>query len=120
MLNDLSPAESAAALACTPDAIPAPLLQRWMQTGTQVYAAIEEVQELVDGYACRLPSDAKTLGMVAEYIGLDRLCCPFIRWTLEIEPDGGPLWLGIKGGEDVKALIRESFETMALLRERTP
>ena len=94
-------------IACTPNGVPPDKRERW-----------EEVQELPDGYACRLPSDAATLIKAAEYVSLDRLCCTFVRWSLVIEPKGGPLWLHIAGVEGTKELTRHTFETTTLLREQ--
>ncbi len=110
--------QSEAIIACAPDGVPANQRERWMDVGKQVYAAVEEVKELPDGYACRLPSDAATLLKAAEYISLDRLCCAFVRWSLIIEPNGGPLWLHITGPEGTKALTRSTFETTTMLSER--
>jgi hypothetical protein len=73
---------------------------------------------LPDGYACRLPSDAATLLKAAEYVSLDRLCCAFVRWSLVIEPNSGPLWLHITGPEGTKELTRSTFETTTMLSER--
>jgi hypothetical protein len=84
----------------------------------QMYAAVQEVQELPDGYAFRLSSSSEMLLIVAEDLNYDRLCCPFIRYTLEIEPNGGPYWLRFTGGEGVKEFLRISFESSSLLNEQ--
>jgi len=105
-------------IACNPHAIPAEQRERWMIVGTQLYAAVQEVQELPDGYAFRLPSSSEMLLIVAEDLNYDRLCCPFIRYTLEIEPNGGPYWLRFTGGEGVKEFLRISFESSNLLNEQ--
>ncbi|MFL5806859.1 MAG: hypothetical protein ACJ8CR_34665, partial [Roseiflexaceae bacterium] len=65
-----------------------------------------------------LPSDAAMLIKAAEYVSLDRLCCMFVRWSLVIEPSGGPLWLHITGAERTKELTRNTFETTTMLSER--
>lgn len=46
-------------IACAPHAVPSEQRERWMIVGTQLYAAVQEVQELPDGYAFRLPTDLK-------------------------------------------------------------
>jgi hypothetical protein len=116
MLTDTM-TQTEAFLACTPDGVPVDKRERWFDIGMQVYAAVEEVQELPDGYACRLPNDAATLIKAAEYVSLDRLCCTFARWSLVVEPNGGPIWLHITGPEGAKALTRMTFETTTMLRE---
>jgi hypothetical protein len=105
-------------IACNPHAVPAEQRERWMIVGTQLYAAVQEVQELPDGYAFRLPTDPEMLLLVAEDLNRERLCCPFLRFTLEIEPNGGPFWLRFTGGEGVKEFLRMSFESSNLLNEQ--
>jgi hypothetical protein len=110
--------QSEVIIACIPDAIPAEKRERWLEVATQMYAAVQEVQELPDGYAFRLPSSSEMLLIVAEDLNYDRLCCPFIRYTLELEPNGGPYWLRFTGGEGVKDFLRISFESSNLLNEQ--
>ncbi len=116
MLTNLIP-QSETIIACTPDSVPADQRERWMEVGLQVYAAVEEVQELPDGYACRLPNDSAMLIRAAEYVSLDRQCCQFVRWSLVIEPNGGAFYLQITGPEGTKEFTRHTFETTPLLTE---
>jgi hypothetical protein len=46
------------------------------------------------------------------------MCCPFIRFTLDIEPNEGPYWLRFTGAEGVKEFLRMSFESSNLLNEQ--
>lgn len=112
---DVNPPPSPAPVACFPNAIPADQRQRWLDIGRQVYGAIQEVQELADGYACRLPGDEQTLRDVAEYVSRDRRCCAFLRWAIRVEPEQSELWLVVTGTAAAKELLREAFETSTLL-----
>jgi hypothetical protein len=103
-----------AVLACNPNAIPADRREQWAVTGQQVYAAVQEVRDLPDGYAFRLPADPAMLLKVAEYINNERLCCAFVYFTVEIEAQG-PLWLRLTGAEGVKEYMRSVFEMHDLL-----
>jgi hypothetical protein len=94
-------------IACDMSAIDPGLRARHVATGAQLFRAAEEIRELPDGYAFRLPPDADALLKTAEFIALERLCCPFLGFTLEIEPEGGPVWVRLTGREGVKAFIRE-------------
>lgn len=105
-------------IACNPNAISPEQQERWMVVGIQLYAAVQEVQELPDGYAFRLPSTSAMLLLVAEDLTLERLCCPFIHFTLDIAPNGAPFWLRYTGGEGVKEFLRISFEMSNLLNEQ--
>ncbi len=104
-------------IACDPTAIPADQRDRWAETGKQVYAAVQEVQELPDGYQFRLPADSAMLVKVAEYIMNERLCCAFLRFTVEVEPSRGPFWLRLTGDVGVKEYLRSAFETNDLLNQ---
>lgn len=104
-------------IACTPNTVPADRRARWLELGRWIYGAVEELRELPDGYACRLPNDAQSLVRAAEYVSLDRHCCKFVTWQLRVEPDEGALWLWITGPAGTKELSRSTFETTDLVQE---
>jgi hypothetical protein len=104
-------------IACDPHAVPEQMRDRWVEAGMHVYAAVLEVQEVPDGYRCRLPANSAILLTLADYISNERLCCPFLHFLLEVEPAGGPFWLYLTGGEGVQAYLQSVFETTSLLDE---
>jgi hypothetical protein len=53
-----------------------------------------------------LPSDEETIQMTAEWITLERRCCPFIAFGIEVGHEGGPLWLSLTGREGVKPFLK--------------
>jgi len=63
-----------------------------------------EIVELPDGFSFRFPPG--TWSMAAEFVALEKLCCPFVRFLLEMPEDGGPLRLDLTGREGVKELLR--------------
>jgi hypothetical protein len=72
---------------------------------------VQEIEELSDGWAWRLPSTSDLLLLVAEDLNMERLCCPFVHYTLEIPPNRGDFQLKMTGGEGVKEFLRMSFES---------
>jgi len=46
------------------------------------------------------------LMQTAEFIANERLCCPFLGLAVELEPEGGPLWLRLTGHDGVKPFIK--------------
>jgi hypothetical protein len=102
-------------IACDPHALSAEQQERWMIVGKQMYSAIEEIRELPGGYAFRLPGTAEMLIIIAEDLTMERLCCPFLHFTLEVERTGEPFWLSFTGGEGAKAFLRVSFEEFNML-----
>lgn len=75
----------------------------------QIQASIQEVVELPDGYAFRFPSEAEQILILAEFITLERRCCLFFNFKLEIESNNGPLWLRLTGGEGVKEFLKDEL-----------
>ena len=116
MLSDTS-ATNDLPIVCDPSAISAEQEARWMIVGKQMYQAIQEVRELPNGYAFRLPSDSAMLMTIVEDLTIERLCCPFLHFTLEMEPTGRPFWLSFTGGAGTKEFMRFSLEEASLLDE---
>jgi hypothetical protein len=58
------------------------------------------------------------LKLVAEDMNLERLCCPFVHYTLEIERNRGPFWYRMTGGEGVKEFLRMAFVEVNLFDEQ--
>lgn len=102
-------------IACDPYALTAEQQARWMIVGKEMYSAIEEIRELPDGYAFRLPGTAEMLMLIAEDLTMERLCCPFLHFTLDIEQSGEPFWLSFTGGAGAKEFVRVSFEEFNML-----
>lgn len=90
-------------LACNMAALDAVARARRQDLAVQIQTATQEVRELPDGYAFFLPADA--LLVAADFVTLERRCCPFFRFELAMGPDDGPLWLAITGREGVKAFL---------------
>jgi hypothetical protein len=76
-----------------------------------IFAAVEEVAELPEGYSYRFPSDGSQLEPLLKFIAAERRCCPFLTFELAFEPHGGPLWLRLRGSPQVKACIAETFKS---------
>lgn len=73
--------------------------------GQQLFATVQERQELPDGYTFRFALESELVIKIAEFINLERLCCPFFDFTVVVEPDGGPLWLKLTGWAGVKQFL---------------
>ncbi|MBZ0290446.1 MAG: hypothetical protein K8I30_22665 [Anaerolineae bacterium] len=98
-------------IVCDPSGITAEQSKRWLEEIVpQVYKAVQEIRELPDGYAWRLPGETNILMLLAEDLSIERLCCPFLRYTLEIEPGRGDFWLSMTGGEGAKDFLRITYE----------
>jgi hypothetical protein len=75
--------------ACVMDAIEPNKRHEHIATAKFVFAAVTDVRELPNGYAFHLPNNSEMLRKVGDFISLERLCCPFFGFTLEVEREGG-------------------------------
>ncbi len=102
-------------LACIPNALTSDQQEYWVkEIVPKLYKAVQEIQELPNGWAWRLPSTSEMLILVAEDLNMERLCCPFVNYTLEIGPNQAPFWLHMTGAEGVKEFLKMAHETANL------
>ena len=71
----------------------------------RLFRSAQQVRELPDGYAFELPKESDVLLSAAQFIALERLCCPFFGFGIEVEREGGSVWLSFTGREGVKPFI---------------
>ena len=81
------------------------------ELGPALRSMKKAVRELPDDYEFQFPADAKTIAMVAEWAAGERLCCPFLKIELRIEPEHGPFWLRLTGREGTKQFIEADFSS---------
>jgi hypothetical protein len=96
-------------LACDMHAIPADQRPQHEDIARSLFASVQEIRALPQGYGFRLPTTSETLLQAAQFVANERLCCPFFNFALEVEPNKGPMWLNITGGEGVKEFIAVEF-----------
>jgi hypothetical protein len=86
----------------------------------KLFGLVQITRELPDGYSFKLPNDSEVLLMTAEFIALERLCCPFFDFAIDIEREGGPFWLSLAGRAGVKPFIMaEVGEYLPIKRAKT-
>ena len=94
-------------LACVPSAISPADRPRHNELIRRLAAAVKERTELADGYAFALDASI-TLPEVAEWIAMERLCCPFLTFLLDVSP-GGATQLTLCGPKGAKAILRDAI-----------
>lgn len=93
-------------IACVMNAMSEEQLSRYADLRVRWQGQIQEITELRDGYALRFPPQSDLMLAVAEFITLERLCCPFLQFELVLEAEGNALWLRLRGREGVKAFVQ--------------
>ncbi len=83
--------------ACMMDAIAADNRGPHLDNARYLFSIVAEIRELENGYALCMGNDTAILGKLAEFIELEKLCCPFFgfavivrtrRWKYPVASDG--------------------------------
>ena len=74
-----------------------------------IFQAVEQTLELDDGYAFRFPGGDTSAAKLLEFTLAERRCCPFFIFELTFEPHEGPIWLRLRGSEDIKAFVASGW-----------
>jgi hypothetical protein len=91
--------------ACDMTAIAPEQRRAHLATIEKLFRSVKAIQELPNGYAFHLPNESDLLRLAVEFVTLERLCCPFFGFSLEVEPEGGALSLSLTGRDGVKPFI---------------
>ena len=73
----------------------------------ELFSQIEETRELPNGYEFRFADETDVLKRLADFVSLEKLCCPFLRF--EVEAESGRVSLRLTGRDGVKEFIREEI-----------
>ena len=96
-------------LACDLNAISATERSRYNELVKRVRQAMRDQSEISNGYTFILDSKAVTLPEAAEWISMERKCCPFL--TLQLSASGNETdWrLTLTGPEGAKPFLNAEF-----------
>lgn len=64
-----------------------------------------------DGFAIRYPADTETVVKLAEFITLERLCCPFFDFGILLDAGADQVELRITGGPGVQEFLQAEIES---------
>ena len=96
-------------LACNLKAITAVERPRYNDLVKRLRSSVRDRSEISEGYVFKLNATAITLPEVAEWMSLERLCCPFLTLQLGTSGKHGDWLLMLTGPPGVKALLQEEF-----------
>lgn len=63
------------------------------------------------GFAIRYPAEADTVVRLAEFITLERLCCPFFDFGIRLDAGADHVELRITGGPGVEEFLQAEIES---------
>jgi hypothetical protein len=65
---------------------------------------------LPDGYRLQFAAHGDVLSAIAEAVDAERQCCRFVRFTVTVEPDDGPISLDLTGPAGTQEFLAAMFE----------
>ena len=84
----------------------------WRERLDHVMAAVTGTRELEDGYALEIDTRKQGYAGVAQWVELERKCCPFFVFELGMRGENGAVWLNLRGGKGVKEFIAADFRKL--------
>jgi hypothetical protein len=94
-------------IACDLTALNAVERERRRLLAAKIHKAVAGRRELADGYALRIARDKVSADELEDWIGLERRCCPFLRFAPAQE--GDDFWLHLTGGPGVKEFLKSEM-----------
>jgi hypothetical protein len=92
-------------IACRPDALTPAQRDRSRALREELAASTQETRAGADGYEFRLRDDPDVFRKAAEWITLERRCCPFMAFDLRwAQGESSPV-LGVTGPEGTKEFL---------------
>ena len=106
----VSPSSGSIPIACRPLALTDSERSTSAKLRAEVAGAVTASAELADGYRFNLRPDAVVFAHAAEWIALERRCCPFLSFDLAWTPgdDAAPT-ITLTGPEGTKGFLAEEL-----------
>ena len=95
-------------IACNMDALGAEERERHGELVATLREA-KGVEAVEDGYVLSFPADGAVFQRLAEWVTLERRCCPFLRFELRLSEEEDVVELGLRGREGVRAFLSEEL-----------
>ncbi len=105
-------AKGATGFYCDRSGLTAEQRERKREVGKILRTALLGIRETDQGFELEYPADLETYRAAAEFVPLERACCPFFEFGIRLEPEGGRLRVSLTGPEGVKGFIREEFSAL--------
>ena len=101
-------AQEQSPIACDMSVLSSAQRESHLATSRELFSTLKEIRQLSNGYEFRVDGP-NVIVKAAEFVSLEKLCCPFLNFSLEIEAESGSVWLRLTGRQGVKAFVREEI-----------
>ena len=96
-------------LACNMDMFTPAQREAHIRTTTELIHAVQHVQGVENGYELRFANETELITQIAEFISNERLCCPFLHFTLHVTSDQEPVSFTLTGPSGTQEFLRAEF-----------
>jgi hypothetical protein len=79
-------AQTPSPIACDMSVLSPQQREMHLNTSRDLFSSLEQIRELSNGYQLRLDG-SNVIVKAAEFISLEKLCCPFLNFSLEVEAE---------------------------------
>lgn len=80
-----------------------------IQNTLHLYQNVRDIRAAENGYEFLFPYTTEVT-KIAEFIAKEKMCCPFLEFTLRIGPNEKPISLTLTGPEGTQEFLREEFQ----------
>ncbi|GAB4458555.1 MAG: hypothetical protein Kow0070_12390 [Anaerolineales bacterium] len=80
-----------------------------IQNTLHLYQSVQDIRAAENGYGFLFPYTMDVIKL-AEFISKEKMCCPFLEFTLKVEPNEKPISLTLTGPDGTQEFLREEFQ----------
>jgi len=80
-----------------------------MQTMAGLFQSVQDIQEAENGFEFIFPNRSEIITGLGGFIANERLCCPFLDFTLKVAQQDEPISLSLTGPEGTQDFLRAEF-----------
>src|SRR5215212_634125 len=96
-------------IACNMGVFTASQREAHIQTTTELIQAVQSVQDIENGYEFRFPNETEFMSKIAGFISNERLCCPFLEFTLNVISNSELVFLPLTGHLGTQEFLLAEF-----------
>jgi len=106
---DMKSANLDTPLVCNMDVFTPAQRENHIRATTELYQSVQGIQEAENGFEFIFPNKSEIITGLAEFISNERLCCPFLEFTLRIASNSETISLLLRGPDGTQEFLRAEF-----------
>lgn len=81
-----------------------------IELARHLFGRVEGVVSVQNGFTFTFSNETDMLIRMGEFIANERMCCPFLKFHLEVNGEAQPFALTLSGPEGTQEFIKEEFQ----------